>query len=245
MNRRHLRSAEQIADTGNRTNGGYVMKVGVLSDTHDLLRPETMEHLKGCEMILHGGDISSRGILDLLDQIAPVKAVRGNKDVKWAENLPDSEDFELCGQRIYMTHKKKDLPKDLEPYDLVIVGHTHQYAHAWITHSSGKMTLILNPGSCGPRRFYQPVTMALLEISPSGIEVQRIDIPNQEAIPKAEMGDLRRQIETVIRLTDKGKTPAEIADKHRLNPSLVEQIARLYVTHPGVTVDGIMDKMGV
>lgn len=72
------------------------MKVGIISDTHDLLRPEVLEALEGCEVILHGGDISSRQILDRLEQIAPVKAVRGNNDKEWAEHLPVFLDFELA-----------------------------------------------------------------------------------------------------------------------------------------------------
>ena len=96
-----------------KTRIGNHMKIGIISDTHDLLRPEVKDTLKGCDQILHGGDISSRGILDMLEEIAPVKAVRGNNDKEWAEQLPPFLDFELGGLRIYMTHKKKDLPVDL------------------------------------------------------------------------------------------------------------------------------------
>lgn len=104
------------------------MKIGIISDTHDLLRPEVVDALQGCDYILHGGDISSQRILDQLEQIAPVKAVRGNNDKEWADHLPFFLDFELGGLRIYMAHKKKDLPEDLTPYHLVIYGHSHQYA---------------------------------------------------------------------------------------------------------------------
>ena len=148
------------------------MKVGIVSDTHDLLRPEVTGALQGCDHILHGGDISSQRILDQLEQIAPVKAVRGNNDKDWAEHLPLFLDFELGGLHIYMAHKKKDLPKDLTSYDLVITGHTHKYAES----RQGK-TLLLNPGSCGPRRFGQPITFALAEAGESGITVQRVEIP--------------------------------------------------------------------
>lgn len=83
------------------------MKIGIISDTHDLLRPEVIEALRGCDCILHGGDISSQSVLDQLEEIAPVKVVRGNNDKEWAECLPMFLDFELGGLRIYMTHKKK------------------------------------------------------------------------------------------------------------------------------------------
>ncbi len=83
------------------------MKIGIISDTHNLLRPEVIDYLQGCDCILHGGDISSQQILDRLEQIAPVKAVRGNNDKEWAEQIPLFLDIEVGGLRVYMTHKKK------------------------------------------------------------------------------------------------------------------------------------------
>lgn len=223
------------------------MKAGIISDTHDLLRPEVIQALQGCDCILHGGDISSQKVLDQLKEIAPVKAVRGNNDKEWAEHLPMFLAFELFGLHIYMTHKKKDLPRDLTPYDLVIYGHSHQYASAWQDHDGKRRTLLLNPGSCGPRRFIQPITMAVLIIGPDGWEVKQISIPQaaKEKAPKINTGDIHKQIEIVVRDTQKGLSVESIAGKHRLDPDLVEQIVRLYVTHPGVTVDGIMTKMGL
>ena len=223
------------------------MKIGILSDTHDLLRPEVIEALQGCDYILHGGDISSQKILDQLEQIAPVKVVRGNNDKDWAEHLPLYLDFELGGLRFYMTHKKKDLPKDLTPYDLVIYGHSHQYASVWQDYVGKRRTLLFNPGSCGPRRFIQPITMAILIINPDGWQIKQINIAHRakEKAPKIDSGDIHRQIEVVARDTQKGLSVETIAQKHGLDPDLVEQIVRLYVTHPGVTVDGIMTKMGL
>ncbi len=178
------------------------MKIGILSDTHDLLRPEILAELQDCDYILHGGDISSRKILDELEKIASVKVVRGNNDKEWAEDLPLSLEFELNNLRIYMAHKKKDLPKDLSGYDLVVYGHSHQYSAQWL-ESDGKRTLLLNPGSCGPRRFHQPITMAVLTTGDNGWIVNRIEI--QRALPK-ETGDIRQQIKIVIRETEKGQT---------------------------------------
>ena len=223
------------------------MKIGILSDTHDLLRPEVADCLRGCDLILHGGDISSRKILDELEAIAPVKAVRGNNDKEWAEGLPQVLDFELGGLRICMAHKKKDLPADPGPYDLMICGHTHRYESAWSETAEGRRTLFLNPGSCGPRRFHQPITLAVLTTSADGFTAKRIDIPHtpKETAPKIDAKDVRKQIETVIRETQKGRSTDEIAKRYGMDPALAEQIARLYVTHPGVTVDGIMGKMGL
>ncbi len=223
------------------------MKAGIISDTHDLLRPEVAEALQGSDCILHAGDISSQRILDQLEQIAPVKAVRGNNDKEWAEHLPLFLDFELGGLRIYMTHKKKDLPGDLTAYDLVICGHSHQYASVWQEPAGKNRTLLLNPGSCGPRRFVQPITMAVLRIDPDGWDVKQIRIPHtaREKTPKIDSGNIYRQIEVVIHDTEKGLPVDSIAQRRGFDRDLVEQIVRLYVTHPGVTADGIMTKMGL
>jgi len=223
------------------------MKAGIISDTHDLLRPEVTDALHGCDCILHAGDISSQHILDRLEQIAPVKAVRGNNDKEWAEHLPLFLDFELGGLRIYMTHKKKDLPGDLSAYDLVIYGHSHQYASVWQEPVGKNRTLLFNPGSCGPRRLIQPITMAILSIDPDGWNIRQIRIPHAagERTPKIDSNNVYRHIEVIIHDTEKGLSVDSIAQKRGLDRELVEQIVRLYVTHPGVTVDGIMTKMGL
>lgn len=217
------------------------MKIGVLSDTHGLLRPEVLSALEGCEAILHGGDINRQEILDALSKIAPVRVVRGNNDKEWAEHIPMCLDFELAGLRVYMTHKKKDLPADLSAWDLVICGHSHRYEESRVGN-----TLLLNPGSCGPRRFNQDITLAVLEVGDGGIAVRRVDIPHQGKVVAAPRPvDLKAQIETVMKETQKGRGPGEIAGRHGWDEALVAQIARLYVTHPGVTADGIMGKMGI
>ena len=217
------------------------MKAGIISDTHGLLRPEVTEALRGCEIILHGGDINRQEIIDQLREIAPVYVVRGNNDKEWAEEIPLFLDFELAGKRIYMTHKKKDLPGDLSMYDLVIFGHSHKYEQS----TQGK-TLMLNPGSCGPRRFHQAITMAAAEFSGERIVITRIDIPQKQAsiLSKSGTADLKKQIEIIMRDTQKGKSPAEIAGRYGLDHMMTEQIVRLFLTHPGVDADGIMTKMG-
>ena len=245
--RKVMKTVRKYVMTETETGRFTEMKIGILSDTHDLLRPEVIHALQGCDCILHGGDISSREILGRLEQIAPVKAVRGNNDKEWAEDLPAFLDFELGGLRIYMTHKKKDLPGDLSRYDLVICGHTHQYASVWQEQTGKKRTLLFNPGSCGPRRFIQPITLAILKIDPDGWSVEQINIPHpaKEKTPRIAEGDIHRQVEIVVRETQKGLSFDRIAQKHGLDPDLTEQIVRLYVTHPGVTVDGIMTKLGL
>ncbi len=216
------------------------MKIGILSDTHGLLRQEVLDHLSGSDAILHGGDINNRGILMTLQSMALVYVVRGNNDKEWAEDLPLSLDFSLAGLRVCMAHKKRDLPADLSPFDLAVYGHSHRYEEA----RQGK-TILLNPGSCGPHRFNQAITMAIATISPDGrIDVKRIDIERRDRGLRIG-ADLKSQIETVMRETAKGRPAIEIAAQRGWDAALVEQIARLYVTHPGVSADGIMAKMGV
>ena len=216
------------------------MILGLLSDTHNLLRPEALAALEGTDAILHAGDINSQQILEQLQKIAPVYAVRGNADKEWAEHLPSFLDFELGGLRIYMTHKKKDLPPDLSSYDLVVIGHSHQYSE-----TRQGSTLIVNPGSCGPRRFHQLITLACAVAENKGITVTRIDIEHPSRTPKIDPTDIAAQIEVVIKEVDRGRGAGKISEKYGIDPALAEQIARLYLTHPGVTVDGIMTKMGL
>lgn len=153
------------------------MKIGIISDTHGLLRPEVVSRLSDCDAILHGGDINRQDIIDELEAIAPTYVVRGNNDKEWAEKLPSFLDFELSGLHFYVTHKKKDLPNDLSPYDIVVVGHSHRYSSVLVDHDA-RRTLIINPGSCGPRRFNQDITMAILTADSDGWIVKRIDIPH-------------------------------------------------------------------
>ena len=218
------------------------MKIAILSDTHNLLRRQVLEKLEGCEAILHAGDFCGPDILRALQAIAPTYAVRGNNDREWAEGLNTRLEFELAGLRVCMAHQKKHLPRDTGKYDLVICGHTHQYAST----RQGK-TLFLNPGSCGPRRFHLPATMALLTVEADGFTVECVEIPHKEreAVPRIDPGNIKEQIEIVMRESKKGRGPGEIAQRYQMDPALCDQIARLYVTHPGVTPEGIMAKMGL
>lgn len=222
------------------------VRVGVLSDTHDLIRPEVFQALRGCALILHAGDVTRREILDRLMAVAPVRAVRGNCDRDWADPLPETLDLDLYGFRVFMAHRKKHLPKDLSPYDLVITGHTHEYRSEEIISPGGRRVLFLDPGSCGPARFSLPCTLAVLTVTAGGLSVTRIDLPRKRDDPSVSgTGDIRRAVDIVMRETEKGIPPERIAEKHGLDPALSERIARLYVTHPGVTADGILQKMGL
>jgi putative phosphoesterase len=139
------------------------MRIGIISDTHGLLRPEAQHALLGVQLIIHAGDVGAPEILTQLKLIAPVFAVRGNVDTQpWARELPLTTVVETSGFNFYVLHNLRDL--DLKPqaagFDAVISGHTHQ---AQQRYDSG--VLYLNPGSAGPRRFHLPVTLARLELA--------------------------------------------------------------------------------
>lgn len=144
------------------------MKVGVISDTHGLLRPEAMAALQGCERIIHAGDIGSPEILETLASIGELHVVRGNNDLgaDWAGNVADCLQFDLGGWQVLLVHDIADVPAMLDAdVRLVITGHSHKPLVEW----RGER-LYLNPGSAGRRRFKLPVTLALLEVSEQAIE---------------------------------------------------------------------------
>lgn len=150
------------------------MKLAILSDTHGLLRPQVVEYLKTADAVLHGGDINKPSIVEELEQYGPLYIVRGNNDKGWAEAIPHDLTATLGGVTFYMVHNKKDVPAELTGVDVVIYGHSHKYAQ-----EEKKGVLWLNPGSCGPRRFHQEITMAMLEIENGEVRVEKIEIPHE------------------------------------------------------------------
>lgn len=139
--------------------------IGVLSDTHGLLRPEAIDALAGATHILHAGDVGDITILDTLRKIAPVTAIRGNVDTSGpTAQLPATEAIELDGKLIYMLHSLAELDLKVEAagISVVISGHSHKPSIDY-----RKNVLYLNPGSCGPRRFKLPVTIAHLYLDAS------------------------------------------------------------------------------
>ena len=250
-------------------------KIGVISDTHGMLRREVEETLRGCEAILHGGDINSPEILPALRGIAPTYVVRGNNDKEWAADLAETLSIELYGVHFFVVHNKKYLPKDVSGIDVMIYGHSHKYEEKRIDG-----LLYLNPGSCGPVRFGQSITFALLEIEDGRLlRVEKIEIARQAkkskdgrkqpkgktlrgaggkddacdsredvgTDPACELTgrDMQKLVRAVMRDTDK-KLPADkIAARNGISEELADQICRLYLTHPGVSVEGILGKMGL
>jgi putative phosphoesterase len=139
------------------------MKIGIISDTHGLLRPEAVERLAGVHHIIHAGDIGRPEVIAELGRIAPTTAVRGNIDRdEWAAGYPPTKRVELAGRLFYVLHNLAEL--DLDPaaagIDVVVSGHSHQPR---IETVDG--VVYLNPGSAGPRRFNLPIALATLDLS--------------------------------------------------------------------------------
>ena len=143
------------------------MKIGVISDTHGLLRPEAEQRLAGVAHIIHAGDIGRPEIITSLSRVAPVIAIKGNVDTAdWAARYPDTRTVKLGGRVIYVLHDVNELKLDpvSSGIDVVISGHSHRPD---IETVDG--VLYVNPGSAGPRRFSLPITLAILELTESGI----------------------------------------------------------------------------
>lgn len=225
-------------------------RIGIISDTHGLLRPEVEETLQGCEAILHGGDVNKPEIIEKLNRIAPTYVVRGNNDKEWAGKLPETLTVSLCGIRFYMVHNKKYIPKreeDLKDVDIIVYGHSHKYEEK---QENGR--LLLNPGSCGPRRFTQPITFAVLAVEDDGAyKVEKVEVAHPNGRKSLSMEqeiaahDMKKVVGAVMRDTNRRLSVGEIAAKNEISEELTEQICRLYLTHPGVSADGIIDKMGI
>jgi len=149
-------------------------RIGVISDTHGLLRPEALAALAGSEYIVHAGDIGDARILDALAAIAPVTAVRGNNDHgSWASAVPVSATMHVGATAIHVLHDIAELAIDpvAQRIDVVVTGHSH---HPRIERRDG--VLFVNPGSAGPRRFRLPVTLARIVIDDGDVNAELIDL---------------------------------------------------------------------
>jgi putative phosphoesterase len=148
--------------------------IGLISDTHGLLRGEALRALRGSELIVHAGDVGEPEILERLRELAPVVAVRGNVDAEdWARALPETAVAEAGPVQIYLLHDVKAL--DLDPsaagFHIVVSGHSHKFGRS---ERSG--VLYINPGSAGPRRFQLPITVARLDLGKKPWDVEFVDL---------------------------------------------------------------------
>jgi uncharacterized protein len=169
-----MRDLRKVSDMPTRPQPNDAHVLGVISDTHGLVRPEAVKALEGADMIIHAGDIGTPEVLEALHAIAPVIAVRGNNDKgDWAYALPETEVVEVGGVALYVLHDVKTL--DLDPvaagFAAVISGHSHRPALA-----KRQGVLFLNPGSAGPRRFQLPVSVARLIIRGNVIDANLVSL---------------------------------------------------------------------
>ncbi|MGO4393888.1 metallophosphoesterase family protein [Variovorax sp. M-6] len=150
------------------------MRIGILSDTHGLLRPEALDFLRGCDHIVHGGDIGGLEIIDALSALAPLTVVRGNNDGgAWAEAVPETALLEAGGLRLFVIHDLAQLRIDpvAAGIRVVVSGHSHRSR----AEQRGPV-LYLNPGSAGPRRFRLPVSVAELRIDGEAIVPRIVEL---------------------------------------------------------------------
>ncbi|HYR45143.1 MAG TPA: metallophosphoesterase family protein [Terriglobia bacterium] len=172
-----------------RTTGRKL--IGVISDTHGLLRPEVAEVFTGVNLIIHAGDIGTADVIEELKSIAPVIAVRGNNDKgSWASAIPETEVAEIGGVRAYILHDLKEIGVSpaASRFQVVISGHSHRPLI-----ETRDEVLFLNPGSAGPRRFKLPVSVARLTIEGSVVNAKIIEL-TQRGGPDANKGNSRGSV---------------------------------------------------
>ena len=160
-----------FGDRGERPK--VMFRIGIISDTHGLLRPEAELRLAGVDHIVHAGDIGRPEIVDALRRIAPVTAIRGNVDSgEWAREYPDTTLLRLAGKSIYILHDLKTLQAELGAgIDVIVSGHSHIPKIETV-----RGVLYLNPGSAGRRRFKLPITLATLDVMPDGLRPEIHDL---------------------------------------------------------------------
>ncbi len=218
------------------------MKIAIISDTHSLLRPEVTDTIKRCDILLHAGDIANEETYNRISKMIPSHFVRGNADKEWAGNVPKELRLEIAGYRFFMIHNKKDAGSISGDIDFFIYGHSHKYEN----RQEGD-TIFLNPGSCGPRRFTQPITMMIMELEEErgGWKIEKLDFSpvlkeKNRNLPHKEMDQL---VKHIVKDMDAKKTVEQIAKRNRVEKELVERILQVYTTHPGIDTDGILNRI--
>ena len=152
-------------------------RIGLISDTHGLLRPDAAEFLRGCDLIVHAGDICDRSVLDALGAIAPTTAVRGNNDRgAWADSLRESELVEVAGLVLYAIHDIDAIDIDPEAAGVRVVVSGHSHRPGMEEHGG---VLFVNPGSAGPRRFTLPISIAELVVDGGDVSVRFAELADR------------------------------------------------------------------
>ena len=216
------------------------MKIAIISDTHSLLRPEVENKIRDCDYTLHGGDIASKDTFERIKEIAPAYFVRGNADKDWAKDIPVEQEIELEGYRFYMIHNIKHIREDLSGIDFVVYGHSHKYEN----RQKDGITY-LNPGSCGPRRFTQPVTFMIMTIDDGLYSIEKVDISPilKKGTKYPSEKEMDKLIKSIIKDMESNRSVDEISKRNRVEKKLTEEILQIYTTHPGIDVSGILDRL--
>ena len=214
------------------------MRIGIVSDTHGLLRQEVIEGLRGVDHIIHAGDIDDKSVIEGLERIAPVTVVRGNADKEWAKDIPESVTLDFLDNIIYLIHNKGKITQLPAEVSIVIYGHSHKYS---LVEKEG--VVWFNPGCCGKRRPGQEISYAILEVNGrEDFEFKKMVIANSDSDSKLPK-NIDRIISKAMSMTDSGKSYQEIAKKLKISEELAESICRMYLTHPGVDVAGILQRI--
>jgi putative phosphoesterase len=157
------------------TRKSHLRVIGLISDTHGLVRPQAVAALQGVDLVIHAGDVGKPEVLDALKAIGPLVAIKGNNDIgAWATPLPDTQLVQTADTRLFVIHNVKELDCDpaAEGYEVVISGHSHKPS---ILTRDG--VLFVNPGSAGPRRFKLPVAVGKLFIQNQKVNAEIIELP--------------------------------------------------------------------
>lgn len=232
--------------------------IGILSDTHALLREEVLLNLTGCDIIIHAGDIVSDEIIHRLQQLAPCYFVKGNADTALATPLKETLTFSIEELQFQLIHNKKQLTLASDT-DIVVFGHTHKYCDT--TDKQG--VRYLNPGCCGKRRIHQEVTMMLATVDKTDCEIQKItliptvssttsnksisltDEKKLENKLREKQSDIVALIRYIVKKMDAGEAIEKIAAKKKISKEFVEMIYRIKVTHPKADAVDIYNKLEV
>lgn len=223
----------------------YMYKIAVISDTHGLLREEVVQQAGSCDAILHAGDIGRQDIIYKLRDTAPVYAVKGNIDKEPLPDIPEELFFKLYGFNFYMVHNRKHINADIKSTDIIVYGHSHIYKEEYAGN-----VLYLNPGSCGHGRFRLAITMAVITVDEAKhtFSVEKINCIKAGAKVKMQdtsQKDMYSIVKIVIKDMDAGKSIPGIAARNGVQEELVEKICRIYSTHPGINVDGILNRLDI
>lgn len=220
-------------------------RIAVISDTHGMLREEVIKQAEACEAVLHAGDIGGQDIIYKLREAAPVYAIKGNIDKEPVQDIKEELYFSLYGFNFYMVHNRKHIKADTQATDIIIYGHSHIYKEEYAGN-----VLYLNPGSCGPGRFRLAITMAVITLDEAEhtFSVEKINCIKAGTKVKVQetcQNDMYILVKNVIKDMDAGKSIPGIAARNRAHEELVEKICRIYSTHPGINVDGILDRLDI